>query len=69
MDRTGLSKNDIQDLFKSLELLNRLTEDCFASDATDSNTCHHYSDAQTVAHECDMGEDAASFSDSRKNNI
>ena len=61
-----LSKNDIQQLFESLKLLNRLTEDCFASDARDSRICHHLSDAQTDAHECDMAAAAASFSDSHQ---
>ena len=48
MEHCGLTKDDKDALFESLQLLNRLTEDCFASDATDSNTCHHYSDAQTA---------------------
>ena len=47
MEQTGLSKDDIQDLFRSLDVLSRLSEQCIASnaiDATDSNICHHHSD-------------------------
>ena len=65
MERTGLSKDEIQQLFINLELLNHLSEQCIASSA-DSNTCHNHSDAQTAAHECDMAAAAASFSDSRQ---
>ena len=66
MEHCGLTKDDIQQLFESLELLNRLTEDCFASDARDSHISHHHSDVQTAAHECDMAAAAASFSDSHQ---
>ena len=47
MDHCGLSKDDKDALFESLHVLKRLSEDCFASDATDSRICHHHSDAQT----------------------
>ena len=44
MEHRGLTKDDKNALFDSLELLNRLTEDCIGSD---TNTCHHQSDDQT----------------------
>ena len=44
MEHGSLSKNDKDALFDSLQLLNRLTEDCIASD---TNTCHNHSDVQT----------------------
>ena len=47
MEHGGLSKNNKDALFDSLELLNRLTDDCIGSDAPGSNTCHHHSDDQT----------------------
>ena len=37
MEHCGLSKDDKDALFESLHVLRRLSEECFASDATDSN--------------------------------
>ena len=47
MEQGGISKDKLQHLFENLEVLRRLSEECIASSA-DSNTCHHYSDAQTA---------------------
>ena len=41
MDQTGLSKDDIQSLFEDLEVLNRLSEQCSASNSLRNATTPH----------------------------
>ena len=47
MEQGGLTKDELQHLFENLEVLRRLSEECFASDVRDSHIIHHHSDVQT----------------------